>query len=79
MKNTIAIVTGTRAEYGLLKPLIKALHKDNKLNMQLIVTGMHLSEKYGYTIKEIEADGFPITAKIDSHLEGDSAVAISIQ
>lgn len=77
MKKTIVIVTGTRAEYGLLKPLIKALHDDDKFNMQLLVTGMHLSEKYGYTIYEIEADGFPITAKIDSRLEGDSAVAIS--
>lgn len=77
MKKTIAIVTGTRAEYGLLKPLIKALHEDDKFNMQLLVTGMHLSKKYGNTITEIEADGFPITAKIDSHLEGDSAVNVS--
>ena len=77
MKKTIAIVTGTRAEYGLLKPLIKALYEDDKFNMQLLVTGMHLSKKYGNTITEIEADGFPITAKIDSHLEGDSAVSVS--
>lgn len=77
MKKTIAIVTGTRAEYGLLKPLIKALHEDDKFNMQLLVTGMHLSKKYGNTITEIEADGFPITAKINSHLEGDSAVSVS--
>lgn len=77
MKKTIAIVTGTRAEYGLLKPLIKALHEDDNFNMQLLVTGMHLSKKYGNTINEIEADGFPITAKVDSHLEGDSAVAVS--
>jgi GDP/UDP-N,N'-diacetylbacillosamine 2-epimerase (hydrolysing) len=77
MKKTVAIVTGTRAEYGLLKPLIKALHEDNTFNMQLLVTGMHLSQKYGNTIKEIEADGFPITSKIDSNLEGDSAVDIS--
>ena len=77
MKKTIAIVTGTRAEYGLLKPLIKALHEDENINIQLLVTGMHLSKKYGYTINEIEADGFQITAKIDSHLKGDSAVDIS--
>jgi len=77
MKKTIAIVTGTRAEYGLLKPLIKALHDDDTFNMQLLVTGMHLSENFGNTINEIETDGFPITAKIDSHLEGDSAVSVS--
>lgn len=77
MKKSIAIVTGTRAEYGLLKPLIKAIDDADNFNMQLLVTGMHLSEKYGNTINEIEADGFPITAKIDSHLEGDSDVDIS--
>lgn len=77
MKKTIAIVTGTRAEYGLLKPLIKAIHEADNFNLQLLVTGMHLSEKYGNTINEIEADGFPITSKIDSHLDGDSDIAIS--
>ncbi|WP_296381618.1 UDP-N-acetylglucosamine 2-epimerase [Winogradskyella sp.] len=77
MKKTIAIVTGTRAEYGLLKPLIKALHDDDKFNMQLLVTGMHLSEKYGNTINEIEADDFPITAKINSCLKEDSAISVS--
>ena len=77
MKKKIAIVTGTRAEYGLLKPLIKALHYDDTFEMQLLVTGMHLSENFGNTINEIETDGFPITAKIDSHLKGDSAVSVS--
>ncbi|MEN8886055.1 MAG: UDP-N-acetylglucosamine 2-epimerase [Winogradskyella sp.] len=77
MKKNITIVTGTRAEYGLLKPLIRALHASNNVNLQLLVTGMHLSKKHGYTIKEIEADGFPITAKIDSYINADSAVGVS--
>lgn len=64
MRN-IAVVTGTRAEYGLLRNTIKAIEKDENLNLQLIVTGTHLSHKYGYTVKEIEEDGFEINAKID--------------
>ena len=77
MKKTIAIVTGTRAEYGLLKPLISALHANRNVNLQLLVTGMHLSKKHGYTIKEIKTDGFPIAAQIDSHINIDSARGIS--
>lgn len=77
MKKTIAIATGSRAEYGLLKPLIKALHNAENFNMQLLVTGMHLSQKYGYTVLEIEADGLPVTSKIDSRLKGDSSIAVS--
>lgn len=60
----IAIVTATRAEYGLLAPLIQRIQEDQDCQLDLIVTGTHLSEKYGYTIDAIEADGFPITHKI---------------
>lgn len=61
MRN-IAVVTGTRAEYGLLKNIIKAIDQDRELNLQLVVTGMHLSIKYGMTINEIKQDGFKISA-----------------
>ena len=77
MKKNITIVTGTRAEYGLLKPLISALYSNKNINLQLLVTGMHLSKKHGYTINEIEGDGFPITATVDSHINADSAVGVS--
>ena len=73
----IAIITGTRAEYGLLKPLISAVKEDPDFELQIFVTGMHLSEVYGHTYKAIEADGFTITSKIDSELNVDSAVGIS--
>ena len=52
----IAVVTATRAEYGILRPLICRLQKDTEFELQLIVTGMHLSEKYGNTQVEIEKD-----------------------
>lgn len=63
MRN-ISVVTGTRAEYGLLKNIIKCIADDKDLNLQLIVTGTHLSRKYGYTVKEIENDGFEIAERI---------------
>ena len=54
----IAVVTGTRAEYGLLYWIIKGIHDDPELELQLIVTGMHLSPEFGLTVREIEKDGF---------------------
>lgn len=57
MRN-IAVITGTRAEYGLLKNIMKAIDKDDKLNLQLVVTGSHLSPKLGMSISEILFDGF---------------------
>lgn len=73
----IAVVTGTRAEYGLLKPLIKAIDASNDCVLQLLVTGMHLMPKFGNTYLGIEQDGFKIDAKIDDGLQGDDALAIS--
>ncbi|MFD1173233.1 UDP-N-acetylglucosamine 2-epimerase [Oceanobacillus picturae] len=73
----VCIITGTRAEYGLLKPLITKIEKDDDLELQLIVTGMHLSPEFGLTYKEIEEDGFNITEKIEILLSSDSSVGIS--
>ncbi|HBG87687.1 MAG TPA: UDP-N-acetylglucosamine 2-epimerase (hydrolyzing) [Marinilabiliaceae bacterium] len=72
----IAIVTGTRAEYGLLKPLIELVHKDPELELQLLVTGAHLSSNHGKTVQQIEADGLPISKKIEILLSSDTSVAV---
>ncbi len=73
----IGIVTGTRAEYGILKPLIKKMYEDSELEVVIIATGMHFSEKFGMTYTEIEKDGFTIAHKVDMKLESDTAAAIS--
>ena len=73
----ISIVTGTRAEYGLLYWLIKGIHDDPNMDLQLLVTGMHLSPEFGLTWKQIEMDGFPICRKIEILLSSDTAVGIS--
>lgn len=73
----ISILTATRAEYGLLKPLIIAL-KDTKLfDVRVVVTGMHLSPEFGLTYKEIESDGIEIDDKIEMLLSADTPSAIS--
>lgn len=73
----VCVVTGTRAEYGLLKPIIEKIYKSNDLELQLVVTGMHLSDEFGLTYHEIEEDGYPIHMKIDMHLDADTPVGIT--
>ena len=75
-KKKICVVTGTRAEYGLLYWLMKGIELDKELELQLIVTGMHLSPEFGLTYKEIEKD-FKIDKKIEMILSSDTAVGIS--
>ena len=65
MKRSIGVVTGTRAEYGYLRPLIRAIEDDADLELRLYVTGMHLLKEYGHSIMEIEKDGFDIAETID--------------
>ncbi len=77
MKRKICVVTGTRAEYGLLYWLMKALQNDSQITFQLIVTGMHLSPEFGLTYKKIEEDGFPIDKKVEMLLSSDTPVGIS--
>ena len=74
---TICIITGSRAEYGLLSPLIKLIKEDGKLQLQIIATGMHLSPLFGSTWQEIERDGFSINEKVDIELSKDSKVGIA--
>ena len=75
-RRKICVVTGTRAEYGLLYWLMKEIQADDELDLQLIVTGMHLSPEFGLTYKVIEADGFVIDAKVEMLLSSDSPVGI---
>lgn len=76
-KRKIAVITGTRAEYGLLYWTMRELQKHPHVTLQLIVTGAHLSHAHGYTVKQIEEDGFSIDARIDMHLGEDTALDIT--
>jgi len=73
----VAIFTGTRAEYGLLYWIIKAIHESDVAELQLIVGGMHLSPEFGYTINQIKGDGFPVSAEIEFLLSSDSPVGVA--
>lgn len=77
---TLAVVTATRAEYGLLRPLLLKLTAAGRPRLQLLVTGAHLSAAHGNTVAEIEADGLPITARLPILKEGevDEPVAVTI-
>ena len=72
----ICAVTGTRAEYGLLYWLLKEIEAAEDLQLQLAVTGMHLSPEFGLTYKQIEKDGFSIDYKVDMVLSSDSDIGI---
>ncbi|MHA1797328.1 MAG: UDP-N-acetylglucosamine 2-epimerase [Candidatus Helarchaeota archaeon] len=76
----ICVITGTRAEYGILKPVIKLLSESKKSKLQIIATGMHLLPEFGLTIEEIKKDGYKIDARIPSIVSGNdkSSMAISI-
>ncbi len=72
----IAVVTGSRAEYGLFKPLLHLIQKDRSLQLQLLVTGMHLSPEFGLTYQQIETDGYKIDEKVEMLISGDTDSAI---
>lgn len=76
-KRKIAVITGTRAEYGLLFWVIKEIIADPELELQLMVTGMHLSPEFGMTVNSIEEDEIPITKKIETLLSSDTSIGIS--
>ena len=73
----ICVVTGTRAEYGLLRWVMEGIKKSNKLRLQVIVTGTHLSSEFGLTYRNIEQDGFKINSKVEMLLSADTSSAIS--
>ncbi len=76
-KRKICVVTGTRADYGLLYWLMKEIQADEELELQIIATGAHLSPEFGLTYKVIEEDGFTINEKVEMLLSSDTAVGIS--
>jgi UDP-N-acetylglucosamine 2-epimerase (non-hydrolysing) len=67
----VAVVTGSRADYGLLRPTIAALHADPRFEVSLLVCSMHLSARFGRTVEAIERDGFPIAARIETSPDDD--------
>lgn len=73
----ICVVTGTRAEYGLLRWLMAGIQAAPGLELQLLVTGMHLAPEFGLTYQAIEADGFKIDRKVEMLLSSDTAVGVS--
>ncbi len=73
----ICVITGSRAEYGLLYPLLVKLKKDKAVQLQLVATGMHLSPEFGLTYRQIEADGFIIDEKVEILLSADTDSAIT--
>ncbi len=77
MRKKICVVTGSRADYGLLYPLIKKIKLRSSLRLQLVACGSHLSKDFGLTYKEIETDGFRIVKKVNSLLTGDSQESIT--
>lgn len=73
----ICVVTGARAEYGLLRWVMEGIRQSSLLELQLIVTGMHLSPEFGLTVSAIEEDGFYAHRKIEMLLSSDTAVGIT--
>lgn len=71
MRGKICIITAARSEYGLLRWVIDGVHHNDDLQLQLVVTGTHLSEEHGMTVHFIEEDGYPIAARVDMHLAFD--------
>lgn len=76
-KNKICIFTGSRAEYGLLKPLIDELKIENSFELQLIISGMHLSPEFGLTYKEISLKEFNKVEKVEILLSSDTPIGVS--
>lgn len=76
MKRKICVFTGTRAEYGLLLPLMKEIKKDNELRLQTVISGMHLSPEFGLTYKEIEKDGISIHETVENLMSSDTPIGI---
>lgn len=75
MKRRLAVVTGARSEYGVLKPFLRLAERSTVLELQLVVAGMHFSALHGGTVREIEDDGFHIAARVEMTPAEDSAAA----
>ena len=73
----IAVVTSTRADYGLLQSVMRGIADEPALELQVVATGMHLSPEFGLTVRAIEADGFAVDARVEMLLSSDSPVGIA--
>ncbi|MBW9171009.1 UDP-N-acetylglucosamine 2-epimerase [Clostridium estertheticum] len=77
MKRKIAVITGTRADYGIFYYVLKEIEKHEALDLKLIVCGMHLCPEYGMTVNEIEKDGFDIADKFETILASDTGASMA--
>ncbi len=77
MKKKITVITGTRSEYGLLYPVLRAIQNHPELELSIIATGMHLSREHGYTLVEIKKDGFRIDKTVDMLMRGDTGASMA--
>ena len=77
LKRNVCVVTGTRAEYGLLTWILREIEADPELNLQLAVTGMHLAPEFGMTVQDIEADGFTVDARVEMLVSSDTPVGVA--
>lgn len=73
----IVVVTGTRADYGIYYPILKAIEADPSFELHLLVTGMHLSPQHGYTVDSVRNDGFRISAQVDCLIQGSTHANMS--
>jgi len=72
----ICVISGSRSEFGLLKPILSLLDTELEIDLQLVATGMHLSDEYGLTVTEIENSGFKINAKVESLIFSGKSIDI---
>lgn len=77
MSRKICVITGSRAEYGLLQSVMQGIKDDPDLTLQIIATGMHLSPEFGLTYKAIESDGFLINRKVEMLTSSDTSIGIA--
>jgi GDP/UDP-N,N'-diacetylbacillosamine 2-epimerase (hydrolysing) len=75
-RRRVCVVTGTRADYGLLYPVLKKIKKSPEIDLQLVATSAHLSSEFGLTFKQIESDGFFIDAKLNNLNNSDTKSSI---
>ncbi|MDH3978071.1 MAG: UDP-N-acetylglucosamine 2-epimerase [Gammaproteobacteria bacterium] len=76
-RKKICVITGSRAEYGLLQPVMRKIKNSEIFDLQVIATGSHLEKEFGYTYREIESDSFLIDRKIEIHANSSSDVAVA--
>ena len=74
---TIGIVSVGRSDYGIYRPILERIHQDSELSLHLMVTGMHLSPEFGYTVRVIEDEGYPIAERVETLLSSDTPEGVA--